>query len=58
MLTGVVLVGGSMRLRDVGPTLVEPEDNLSLKFSVFAMSGTTGDHLWDKVDHDIEEKVS
>ncbi len=52
-----------MCLRDVGTTLgeseeLQAEDRLARMFTIFAMTGPTGDQLWEEVDHNMEEKVS
>ncbi len=59
-------MGGSVHLRDdiasVGKSeeQLKEDERLARKFTIFALTGSTGDQLWEEeVDHNnIEEKVS
>ncbi len=36
----------------------QEEERLARTFTVFAMTGATGDQIWEEVGHNTEEKVS
>ncbi len=37
---------------------LQEEERLARAFTVFAMTGATGDKIWEEVDQNMEEKVS
>ncbi len=37
---------------------LQEEEKLARAFTIFAMTGATGDQMWEEVDHNMEEKVS